>query len=201
MLKRMRAELLVPVVFLLSACGGEQSQQSAANPCAANPCAGDGTGIDASLVTMPAGAALNTGGKSQAQLVAMGEELWNDKSLSSAGATACSTCHVNKYAMINATFSDPYPHYVKMAKDRAGLDQVSAAEMVQLCMAIPMQAEPLAWDGVDLTALAAYVESLQGGFDASMAANPCAANPCNPRAANPCNPCAANPCNPCATTP
>ena len=100
--------------------------------------------------------------------------------------------------MINATFADPYPHYVKMAKDRAGLDQVSAAEMVQLCMTIPMQAEPLAWDGVDLAALAAYVESLQGGFDASMAANTCSANPC---AANPCNPCAANPCNPCATTP
>jgi hypothetical protein len=75
--------------------------------------------------------------------------------------------------------------------------------MVQLCMAIPMNAEPLDWESVELTALTAYVEELQAGFDPSTtgAANPCAANPC---AANPCaaNPCAANPCaaNPCAAS-
>ncbi len=211
MLRRWRAEWLVPVAFLLAACGGgEEAGQTTANPCnpcaanPCNPCAAAGPAIDASKVKQPADVTLNTGGRSEEELIAMGAELWNDKSLSSTGATACSTCHVNNYAMINATFAEPYPHYVKMAKDRAGLDQVTAAEMVQLCMVIPMQAEPLAWDAVELAALASYVESIQEGFEPSSAANPCnpcAANPCNPCAANPCNPCAANPCNPCATNP
>jgi hypothetical protein len=73
-----------------------------------------------------------------------------------------------------------------MAKQRAGLDEVTAAEMVQLCMVIPMGAQPLVWNSVELAALAAYVEDIQQGFDASMAPG-----------ANPCNPCAGNPCNPC----
>ena len=87
--------------------------------------------------------------------------------------------------MMNASFAEPYPHPVQMAKDRAGLDQVTAAEMVQLCMVIPMQAEPLDYGSIELAALTAYVEQLQGGFDPSGTAgvNPCAANPC---AANPC---------------
>ena len=115
--------------------------------------------------------------------------------------------------MMNASFAEPYPHSVAMAKDRAGLEEVTAAEMVQLCMAIPMAASPLDYESVELAALTAKVMDLQKTFDPSKtggmnpcAANPCAANPCaaNPCAANPCaaNPCAANPCaaNPCAAT-
>ena len=204
MLNRLSAAGLVPAAaFLLSACsGGEQSSQSAAanpcNPCAANPCAAGAPDTDPDLIRQPAGLALNDGGHPRDRLVAMGEGLWNDKSLSGSGTTACSTCHANKYGLMKATFAEPYPHFVQMPKDRAGLDQVNAAEMVQICMVIPMQADPLPWDGVELGALTAYVETIQEGFDASMAAG---ANPCNPCAANPCNPCAANPCNPCATTP
>ncbi len=205
MLSRMRAAWLVPAAFLLGACAGEEAGQTDAanpcaadpcNPCAVNPCAGAPGGIDATLIRQPADfAGLNDGGNSAEQLVAMGEELWNDKSLSSGGATACSTCHVNNYGLMAATFAEPYPHEVKMVKDRAGVDQVTAAEMVQLCMVAPMQAEPLDWSSVELAALTAYVENIQEGFDASMAVG---ANPCNPCASNPCNPCASNPCNPCS---
>lgn len=191
-----REPWLVAAMFVVAACSsGEQASQSAsANPCAANPCnpcMAAATDFDASLVTQPEGMALNDGGHPVDHLVAMGEELWNDVTLSGGGATACSTCHVNKYGLMQPSFAEPYPHYVAMAKTRAGLDQVNAAEMVQLCMTIPMQADPLPWDAVELAALSTYVESIQSGFDASAAGG---ANPCNPCAANPC---AANPCNPC----
>ncbi|MEN8145203.1 MAG: cytochrome c peroxidase, partial [Gemmatimonadota bacterium] len=165
----------VPTALLvLAGCSGSQDTAAdnpcAANPCAANPCAanpcGGGTSLDPSLVTQ-GDRALNSGGNSQAQLVAMGEELWADASLSSAGTTSCATCHVGTYAMMNPTFANAYPHPVAMAKDRAGLDEVTAAEMVQLCMVVPMQAEPLEWNSVELAALSAYVESIQPGFDAA----------------------------------
>lgn len=199
MLSRMRVAWLVPAALALAACAGEEAGQTdAANPCAANPCnpCAGAMDIDGDQVRQPADfAGLNNGGNSAEQLVAMGEELWNDPSLSSGGATACSTCHVNDYGLMGASFSEPYPHVVKMAKERAGLDQVTASEMVQLCMVAPMQAEPLDWSSVELAALTAYVEHIQEGFDASMTAG---ANPCNPCAANPCNPCDSNPCNPCS---
>lgn len=179
-------------LVLLAACSPAQDEgdEAAANPCAANPCAGGGGDLDASLISQ-GDRVLNTGGLSQTELVAMGEKLWNDKSLSGSGQTSCSSCHVGNYAMMNATFAEPFPHYVKMGKDRAGLAEVSAAEMVQLCMVVPMAAQPLDWNSVELAALSAYTESLQSGFDASAAGgamNPCAANPCA------ANPCAANPC-------
>jgi cytochrome c len=192
--------LIAASVFLLAACsGGEQETQSAAsnpcmaanpcNPCAAanpcNPCAVKSLGEKVTQGDRE----LNSGGHSSGELVAMGETLWSDKSLSSSGATSCSTCHVNGTGMMNASFAEPYPHYVAMAHERAGMDEVTAAEMVQLCMVIPMENEPLEWNSVELAALTSYVESLQDGY---------AANPCNPCAMNPCNPCAgANPCNPC----
>lgn len=205
--------LLAASVFLVGACsGGEQGRQEAAanpcnpcaaknvcnpcaaqNPCAAanpcNPCAAAMGKIDGSKIKQ-GNYELNAGGHSASELVAMGERLWSDKSLSKAGATSCSTCHVNKYGMMNESFAEPYPHTVAMAKDRAGLDKVSAAEMVQLCMVIPMQNEPLEWNSVELAALTEYVTSIQSGYNAM--------NPCNPCMGNPCNPCAAqNPCNPC----
>ena len=100
----------------------------------------------------------------------------------------------------------PYPHRVAMAEQRAGVKEVTADEMVQFCMIVPMQAKPLGWSSRELAALSAYTVALQTGFNPCKAAGVGACNPCNPcaakRACNPCNPCAAkkacNPCNPCA---
>jgi len=126
--------------------------------------------------------------------VALGSKLWNDRTLGKTGL-ACSSCHVGQYALMNATFKQPYPHRVAMPYQQAGADQVSAAEMVQFCMLVPMGTDPLPWESDELASLAAYVESIQAGYTpVAEAANPC--NPCG--AKNPCNPCAAkNPCNPC----
>jgi hypothetical protein len=108
-------------------------------------------------------------------------------------------------AALNATFAQAYPHKIAMPSQMAGVGAIHLDEMVQFCMVVPMQAQPLKWGSQDLAALTAYSAELQKGF------NPCkvskgACNPCNPcaakKACNPCNPCAAknpcNPCNPCA---
>jgi len=146
-------------------------------------------------------------------LIAEGKRLWNSTQLSSNGL-ACQTCHQN-YGNLNKTFAKPYPHWVAMPDQRAGVKSVTADEMVQFCMLVPMQAKTLGWSSRELAALSAYTVALQKGFNPSMTAkrggcspcNPCAAkkgcNPCNPCAAKKrCNPCAAkrgcNPCNPCA---
>lgn len=166
------------------------------NPCAAgnpcnpcNPCAaGD---VDPEDVVRPEGTEPYSGDREE--LVSMGEDLWADTGLSTNGLS-CQTCHQGNQNF-KATFSEPYPHKVAMATERAGLGEITAEQMVQLCMVVPMQGEPLPWDSKELAALAAYTTEVQKGY------NPCAAaNPCNPCAAdNPCNPCAAcNPCNPCA---
>lgn len=177
---------------------------AAKNPCAANPCAA-GDKLDPKLVTRPLGTKLAAGKRTQ--LVKLGERLWNDPKLSTNGLT-CQTCHIN-HGSFNATFSQPYPHMVAMAKERAGLAQIHIDEMVQLCMVVPMAAKPLPWNSKELAALSAYSLEVQKTF--KPAATPAAANPCVPK--NPCgtqNPCAAenpwapkaNPCgakaNPCA---
>lgn len=158
----------------------------AANPCAANPCAG--ARIDPKRFQQPEGVALASG--DHATLVAEGERLWNDPSIGKSGL-ACGSCHVQGYALMNPTFAKPYPHFVAMARERAGVQQVNAAEMVNFCMLVPMAAEPLPWSSRDLAALTAYVEHLQPGYRPVQGAG----------GANPCNPCAgANPCagrNPC----
>jgi cytochrome c len=197
-------------LFTLASCGGgdtaSEADMAAANPCAANPCAANPCAANPCAASdLPVDAIrqgdreLNDHGMTWDDLAARGAELWTDKSLSSTGATSCSTCHSGDgTAMMNASFADPYPHRVAMAKDRAGLEMVTAAEMVQLCMAIPMAAEPLDYESVELAALTAKVMDLQKSFDPSKAGemNPCAANPCaaNPCAATGMNPCAANPC-------
>ena len=78
---------------------------------------------------------------------------------------------------MNATFAQPYPHYVAMPDQQAGVSEVNAAEMVQFCMLVPMGGEPLDWSSRELAALAAYVESIQPGFRAVGGENPC--NPCS----------------------
>ncbi|MDZ4098108.1 MAG: cytochrome c peroxidase [Methylophilaceae bacterium] len=151
----------------------------AANPCAANPCAA-GERVDPKLVTRPKGSKPYKG--NYQALVKEGEKLWNSTKLSANGAMSCATCHTGG-AMFQATFAQPYPHWVQMAHDRSNIQSVTLEEMVQFCMVVPMQAKPLAWDSRELAALTAYTAEVQKKFKA----NPCAAkNPCGAR-----NPCAA----------
>ena len=83
---------------------------------------------------------------------------------------SCATCHVETgagpYGMMTPGFAEPYPHPVGMARARAGLPQVNAAEMVQFCMVVPLQAEPLDWASEELAALAAYVEAIRERYRA-----------------------------------
>ena len=183
-------------------CGGNPCAANPCNPCGGNPCAANpcnpcGASSDASRFKQPKGAKIAA---STPALVELGAQLWEDKSLSSSGAMACSTCHVGSYGQMNASFGQAYPHRVAMPYQAAGVDEVNAAEMVQFCMVTPMANEPLGWGSEQLAALTAFVESLQTGFSAP-AANPCGGNPCNPCGGNPCNPCGANPCNPCGANP
>ncbi|MDP7357594.1 MAG: cytochrome c peroxidase [Pseudomonadales bacterium] len=170
------------------------------NPC--NPCAGKSV-VQANYITRPKGSKVYASG-SRRQMVELGQALWNDKSLSSNGL-ACQNCHVQG-AAFNATYKKPYPHKVAMVKERAGLNKpISAEQMVQFCMVVPMATNPLMWRSKELAALTAYVEDVsQPTFAKTSVANPC--NPCGMKRGmkNPCaNPCAAkhNPCgmnkNPC----
>lgn len=166
------------------------------NPCMAltNPCGG--TQVDPSRFKQPRG--LSLAGGQRSELVRLGKKLWNDRNLGTSGL-ACATCHVDNYGQMNASFATPYPHRVAMPAQQAGVSEVSAAEMVNFCMIVPMRDEPLDWSSKELAALTAWVEHIQPGY--RPVAAPAAANPCNPcgAAMNPCNPCAAkrNPCNPC----
>ncbi|WP_298718736.1 cytochrome c peroxidase [uncultured Oceanisphaera sp.] len=196
----------------------------AANPCSANPCASKNpcaakpaavNPCAAKAVQRPDGYQPYQG--DQAELVTLGQALFNDTSLSSNGLS-CGSCHQGQQ-MYQGSFAMAYPHPVAMAKNQFGLSQVHLDEMIQICMVAPMASQPLAWDSKELAALVAYVQTEQTGFNPCAAKNPCAvkspcaANPCaaknpcavkSPRAANPCavkSPCAANPCaakNPCA---
>lgn len=116
--------------------------------------------IDPAQVTPPEGVTLHEA--PAAELEGRGAELFQDTSLSTNGM-ACATCHAD-LAQYNDGFAEPYPHAVGMAGDMAGLDQVTAAQMVQLCMMVPMATQPLPWDGVELAALTAYVEAERERF-------------------------------------
>lgn len=116
--------------------------------------------LDPGLVTQPEGAELHEGNPSE--LLAEGRDLFNDEALGTSGL-ACQSCHED-FGNYNATFTEPYPHFVQMAKGRAGLEEVNAAEMVQLCMVVPMATEPLPWDSRELAALVAYVEDERERF-------------------------------------
>lgn len=112
---------------------------------------------DPALVTRPAGTEPFKG--PQEELVALGEALFSDPSLSTNGMS-CDTCHAD-FGAYNDTFLQPYPHPVGMASGMFGLAEVDAEQMVQLCMVVPMAAEPLPWDSESLAALTAYVQSVQ----------------------------------------
>lgn len=92
-------------------------------------------------------------------LVKRGEALFSEKRLSK-NDMSCATCHSN-FDGYNETFKQPYPHMVSMPKEMTKLDTVNAETMVQFCLMAPMQAEPLAWDSLDLAALTAYVEKVR----------------------------------------
>jgi hypothetical protein len=204
-----------PVLLAQNPCAAKKNPCAAkANPCAAkknpcaakNPCAGNNPcaagGVDPKLVTRPKGSKPYSA--KNAELVATGEQMWNDKKLSTNGLS-CGTCHTGN-AAFNASFAKPYPHLVAMAQDQSKLKRITMEQMVQFCMVVPMAAKPLAWDSKELAALTAYTGVVQKGFIKTGAKNPCAGkNPCATK--NPCgakaNPCAAkkNPCaagNPCA---
>jgi cytochrome c peroxidase len=120
------------------------------------------TAQDTADLVQPEGWSLPQGDR--AALVDRGAELFDDPSIGETGS-ACSTCH-DDFANYNETFREPYPHFVAMGKDMFDMDEVTAAEMVQLCMVVPMGAAPLPWDSGELAALAAYVEDERERFAA-----------------------------------
>lgn len=113
--------------------------------------------VDPQQVVRPTGTTAATA--NQEELLSMGEALWNDKALGSS-KLSCASCHKNNVKRFKKSFLKPYPHSVKMAKKKAGLDQVSVEGMVQLCMVVPMKSTPLPWDSVELSALSTYIEQV-----------------------------------------
>ncbi|MDQ7016213.1 MAG: cytochrome c peroxidase [Gammaproteobacteria bacterium] len=164
------------------------------NPCGMkmhNPCGAKSAGVDRRKVTRPAGLPLKQG--NHTKMVREGKKLFSDTSLSSNGLS-CNACHT-QHALFKDTFSEAYPHYVKMANEQAGVKKVELDEMVQFCMVVPMASNPLPWDSTKLAALTAYTAELQKTFKPGHAgAMKSMGNPCNPCAMkmkmhNPCNPC------------
>lgn len=141
----MRGVLLLPMLVLalatMSAPGGAQ---------------------DSADLTQPEGWSLPEGDR--AALAARGAELFADPSIGESGSS-CATCHED-FANYNETFREPYPHFVAMGKNMFEMDEVTAAEMVQLCMVVPMGTDPLPWDSDELAALTAYVEDERERFAA-----------------------------------
>lgn len=134
---------------------GEKNPCAVKNPCAKNPCAAKPKPIRKDAV------------KDKAKLMELSEKLWNDAKLGTAGVS-CSTCHPDGKGLKKA----PYPKYVAMPDDIVTLDQ-----MINFCMLNPMKGKPLAWNSVEMTALASYVQSHSKEEGGQM--NPCGMkNPC-----------------------
>ncbi|RID97857.1 c-type cytochrome [Simplicispira hankyongi] len=91
-----------------------------------------------------------------------GMALFNDTKLSTNGMS-CASCHTN-HAAFGASFAQPYPHTVAMARDQLGRKSVYLDEMVQACMVMPMAARPLPWNSQALADLTAYTAGLQTTF-------------------------------------
>lgn len=117
-----------------------------------------GASIDKQEIIRPAGTQPYQGDRTA--LVALGEKLWNDPSLSNNGKTACASCHKGNTRMFKTTFLDAYPHYVKMADKKAGLQEITTEGMVQFCMLVPMKSHTFPWDSKELAALTAYTEDV-----------------------------------------
>lgn len=61
----------------------------------------------------------------------LGAKLWKDIKLSSNGMS-CNACHAN-HGAFQASFAQPYPHTVQMAKNQLGRKTVHLDEMIQAC--------------------------------------------------------------------
>src|SRR6266849_6037134 len=55
---------------------------------------------------------------------------------------SCNTCH-SEEGSYNATFNEPYPHYVRSVRWKTGLSKITAEGMVQFCMVSAMEGKPL----------------------------------------------------------
>lgn len=145
------------VVSSLILVGGERYLQAVEkNPCAMKP-----KPIRKAVIT------------DSAKLMEMGERLWNDKKLGTAGV-ACAECHPAGKGLKKA----PFPKYLKMPDDILTLDQ-----MINFCMINPMKGKPLPWNSEKMTALALYVQA--HAKEEGEPAQPCAPKqPCGMK--NPC---------------
>ncbi len=115
-------------------------------------------GISSDQITRPQGTVAATA--SNDELLKMGEQLWQNPSLSKNGKTSCASCHKGNTRMFKKSFLEPYPHYVKMPSKKAKMETITAEGMVQFCMLAPMKADTLAWDSLELAALTAYTEQV-----------------------------------------
>ncbi|HKZ46716.1 MAG TPA: cytochrome C peroxidase [Thermodesulfobacteriota bacterium] len=183
------ALLALPLIMIGGFRGDAQAGEK--NPCGKNPCAMKNPCAAKNPCSMknPCGMKnpcamkpkpiRKTAITDNAKLIEMGEKLWNDTKLGTSGA-ACVLCHPHGKGLKKV----PFPKYLKMPDDILTLDQ-----MINFCMENPMKGKPLAWNSVEITALAAYVQS--HAKEEGEPANPCAAkNPCGMK--NPCgikNPC------------
>jgi len=66
----------------------------------------------------------------------------------------------------NDSFKADYPHKVKLVSERTGVQSVDIDEMVNFCVTVSMQGEPLKWNSNDLLALSAEVRARQQAFKA-----------------------------------
>lgn len=160
------------------------------NPGSTNPCAGKK--VNPTNITRPANYRPYQG--NQADLRKYGKNFYNDTNLSTNGRS-CQSCHQDG-SLFRPTFMQPYPHFVAMARDLAGLSQIELDEMVQLCMIASMEAKPLMWNSRALAALTIYTTEIQQALpelhsNPGRSRNPCAIK--DPRRTNPDalkNPCA-----------
>ncbi|WP_444988728.1 hypothetical protein [Halomonas mongoliensis] len=125
---------------------------------------GEAEAGDTEAVSRPAGyePAYSETGENPTELLARGEVLYYDTSLSTNGLS-CATCHGSDGQDMgyNPTFEEAFPHRVAMAENQFGMSEVHADEMVQICMVAPMQASPLDWGGEALPSLSAYMVEVQ----------------------------------------
>ncbi len=150
---------LLSIGFLSLAACGDGENNGGSDACGGCGCGGDP--VDEAIIAEPDGWKANKGDMDDASLLAKGDELWADKSLSGGGAMSCKTCHSSATAQYEKRFAKPYPHEVKMAAKRSVTRKLTAAEMVQFCLVVPMKADPLKWDDEKLAALTRKVEEAQ----------------------------------------
>lgn len=100
--------------------------------------------------------------------VAYGKGLFNEPKLGTTGAT-CNSCHPNGGTIGGAFLEMPIPSLYGAApsfpkfKQAAGRE-ITLAEMVNLCIEIPMKGKPLKVDSEEMKALEAYLHTLKGTY-------------------------------------